>query len=129
MPVSNLLTTLIERLLDLTTEGRIAWQETASEDDFVANLSQYVVTISRTDEATGTGEARTPRYWIRVADREGTLVDSASDADFDDILTLIGMSPIEGLKRLFDAARRKALNVDKALSELIASLDSIGRSK
>ena len=129
MAVSNLLTTLIERLLDLTTEGRIDWQETASENDFLANVSQYVVTISRTDE--GTGEFPTTHYYsIRVADREGTLVDSASDADLDD-RPRPGTSrpPKETLKFLFDAARRKALNVDKALSELISSLDSIGRAK
>src|ERR1017187_5371170 len=126
MPVSKLLATLIERLLLLTTEGRIEWQETADENSFQANVPQYVVTISRT-----AGEFAVPNwvYEIRVADREGTLVDAASDSDFDGGTKIGSYPPDRALNHLFEGARRKALNVDRALSELISSLDSFGCSK
>jgi hypothetical protein len=111
MPVSNLLTTLVERLLLLSTEGKIAWQETADANAFQASVSQYVVTVSKSRDPE---DDYSWAYEIRVADRRGRLVEEALSAD---------------LVPLFDAARRKAMNVDKHLTELISSLDSIGRSK
>ncbi|SPF42294.1 conserved hypothetical protein [Candidatus Sulfopaludibacter sp. SbA4] len=124
MAVSNLLTTLIERLLDLTTEGKIKWEETADENVFLASVSHNVVTI---------GRRRSPEdydswdYEIQVSDRQGRLVDETSSSDTS--VTAEGGNPYVDLARLFEAARRKALDTDKVLAELISSLDSIGHSK
>ena len=124
MPVSKLLATLTERLLALTTEGRIVWEETAREDVFLASVSQYVVTIGKSRDLE---DYDSWVYEIRVADRQGRLLDETSSSNSSP--TGEGNDTLADLERLFEAARRKALNVDKALTELISSLDSIGRSK
>jgi len=120
MPDPTLIPKLIERLIGLTAEGKIAWKETASEDDFLATVGQYVVTISRT---------RNPESWdyqIRVADRKGTLIDEAHDSDFDSDLKIGEHHPLKAFGLLYDAARRSAReDVDKALTDLLASLDSL----
>jgi hypothetical protein len=122
MPDPNLVPKLIERLISLTAEGKIDWQETASEDDYQATVTQYVVIISRT---TNRDNWDAWDYKIRVADRKGALIDEATDSDFEGDLKIAGHSAYKALTLLYDAARRSARNVDKALTELLASLDSL----
>jgi hypothetical protein len=118
MADSELLPKLIERLLTLTEEGKIDWKETASEDDFQAVVGQYVVAVFRTRESEDWDNS----FAVRVADRKGTLLEEAvgisGTAETGGILN--GM-----LSQLFQKARRKALNVDEALTELLSSLDSL----
>ena len=131
MPDPNLVPKLIERLISLTAEGKIEWKETASEDDFQATVAQHVVTISR---STNRDNWDALEYKIRVADRKGTLIDEAMPSDFDHGLLIrelrpegrtVQHSPFEAFVRLYDSARRSARNVDKALTELLSSLDSL----
>lgn len=89
MPDAKLLPKLIERLISLTTEGKIEWNETASEDDFQATVAQYVVTMSRSRNAQNWDAWD---YKIRVADRKGTLLDEARDVDFETNLLISGYS-------------------------------------
>ena len=123
MPDPNLVPKLIERLINLTAEGKIDWKDTASEDDFQATVAQYVVTMSRTRNLDNWDASWD--YQIRVADRKGTLIDEASDRDFDRDLKIAEHSPFKAFTLLYDAARRSARNVDKALTELLPSLDSL----
>lgn len=121
MPDPNLVPKLIQRLLRLTDEGRIDWKETASEDDFQATVAQYVVTIGR---ARNRDNWDAWDYQIRVADRKGTLIDEAAYSDFGDNTRTSEVSPPNSaLTLLYEAARRSARNVDKALTDLLASLD------
>jgi hypothetical protein len=131
MPDANLIPKLIERLISLTAEGKIDWKETASEDDFQATVAQHVVTISR---ATNRNNWDAFEYKIRVADRKGSLIDEAMPDDFDGDLRIREvraegkttlLPAFEAFIRLYDAARRSARNVDKALTELLSSLDSL----
>jgi hypothetical protein len=122
MPDPNLVPKLIERLLGLTDEGRIDWKETASEDAFQATVAQYVVTIGRARNSNNWGAWD---YEIRVADRKGTLIDEAADSDFDNDVKIGVHPPYKALTLLYDGARRSARNVDKALTDLLASLDSL----
>ena len=125
MAVSNLLTTLIEGLLELTTDGQVEWEETADENVFLASVSQYVVTI---------GRSRNPedydswRYVMRVSDRQGKLVEETTSSDSFS-RTAEGVDPHTDLVPLFEAARRKALNADQALIELNSLIDSMRRSR
>jgi len=122
VPDPNLVPKLIERLISLTNEGKIEWGETASEDDFQATVGQYVVTASRSRNAQNWDAWD---YKIRVADRKGTLVDEAMDIDFDANSRIAGQLPYKAFFLLYEGARRSARNVDKALTDLLASLDSL----
>jgi hypothetical protein len=122
MPDPNLVPKLIERLIDLSEEGKIDWKETASEDDFQATVAQYVVTISRTRNKD---DWDAWDYQIRVADRKGTLIDEATDTDFDRELRIGPHPPYKAFMLLYDSARRSARNVDQALTELLETLDSM----
>jgi len=119
MPDAKLLPRLIERLLALTDEGKIDWAETASEEDFQTPVGQYVVTVSR--EAPWSNQ-----YKIRVADLRGNLVEEASDAELSPGSVALN-APAPSLVRLHEAARRRARNADVALTELLSSLESLGR--
>jgi hypothetical protein len=121
MPDAKLLPRLIERLLALTDEGKIEWAETASEEDFQAPVGQYVVTVSRESPWSN-------QYKIRVADLRGNLIDEASNAELSSgPVAMNVLAPVPSLVRLHEAARRRARNADVALTELLSSLESLGR--
>lgn len=122
MPDVKLLPRLIERLISLTQDGKVEWSETASEDYFHAAVGQYVVTVGRLRNSQNWDAWD---YQIRVSDRNGTLLDEAKDTDFETKLEIGGRTPYEALSLLYDAARRSARNVDKALTEILASLDAM----
>jgi hypothetical protein len=118
MPDPTLLPKLVVRLQDLTTEGKIDWQETANENAFQATVGQFVVTIHREKANWDDWD-----YHISVVDLKGTLIDEAWAGH----TTLAKLKPDYGLFHLYDGARRKAINADKALSDLLSSLDLLSR--
>ena len=122
MPDTKLLPKLIERLITHTSEGKIDWTETASEDDFQAPVAQNVVTVSRSRNSENWDAWD---YRIAVADRNGALLDEARDGDFGPNVNIAKRTPYEALSSLYAAARRSARKVDQALADMIASLDSL----
>jgi hypothetical protein len=113
MPEVNLLSRLVERLLELTDQGKLEWQETASENDFQATVGHYVVSISQAGPISEEAD-----YRIQVSDWRGNVLETATE--------FREKSP-GVLERLFQGARRKALKVDEALADLLSSLDSLQR--
>jgi hypothetical protein len=120
MPNTNLVPKLADRLLSLTAEGRIGWKETASEDDFQATVGQYVVTIGRMRNKDNWDAWD---YQIRVSDRKGKPIDEATAGDLDS--NVVGNSSHLAFSGLYEAARRSARDADRALTDLLASLDSL----
>ena len=107
---------LIDKLNEITQQGKVSWEETAEGDTFLASVNKFVVTVSKADD-------RYPGYGFTIADQAGRLLEEARVED---------RGPYEGedpyysqLASLYHLARRRALHVDEALSDLLSSLEQI----
>ena len=100
---------LIDRLLELTRNNKVEWQETVENNTFLAAFPKYVVTIGKSEDA----------YRFGVADEFGkTLEDVAFAKSENRYLS-------EDFEQLHSLARRHALHSDAAISELLSSLATI----
>ena len=123
MPDQDQLGTLISKLTALSRVEKIVWNETADEDAFQSSLTKFVVTVSRTHNSRNWDVWD---YHIKVHDLTGKLIEEASDSDFPEGFLIDDKPASSALNGLHDLARRKAQGVDKALSDLIGSLDQLG---
>ena len=109
---------LVEKLLALTQEGKVDWRDTADEDTFLAAFPKYVVTVRKSEDSFDSyGSKSEDSFDIRVADESGRTLEEATG----------GLNPRlrQNLRLLHEMARRRALHVDEALSDLLSSLSSI----
>ncbi len=120
MPDRSQLSQLIDRLLKLTADDKVDWAETANEDAFTATLGKFAITISREK-----GSWDSASFLIQVHDRVGKLIDDATGVELSEYRESHRQSPADVLGLLHEAARRKALNVQGAMSELLSSLDAL----
>ena len=98
---------LVTRLTELTESGKVSWEETAEEGTFLASVGKFVVTL---------GEFPSSQYRFRILDEKGKTIDEAWGTTGEN-WTL--------LSHLHELARRNALHVEEALSDLLSSLEHI----
>lgn len=108
--MTELVAALIQKLLALSKEDRVNWEETADEDTFLATESRFVVTIER---RVGDWDSR--YYCVRISDK--------NDKMLEDSTVYSGDPQYAEARELYELARRRALRVDAQLSELLSSLD------
>lgn len=96
------------KLLNLTLKRKVGWS-VAGSDSYAANLGEASVVIS--DKSGGLREI-IPDYRLSVFDLQGRLIESSS-------------SPLDVLSKLYEAARKEALDVDGVLSKLNRKLDAL----
>lgn len=122
MPDIKRLQPLIDGLLKMSEAGKISWTETSDEKMFQASVGTYVVTIKMELVGQNWGED-IYRYLLRIHDNAGKFLDEITEADIpDDARFTGGLGRDDALKHLYDSARRKALNVDKALDDFLSYL-------
>jgi hypothetical protein len=87
-----------------TKEGTISWEPTADEDKFVSSVKgKYKVTLARGFDR----EDEQYYFWLGLSDESGR-----------ELLKIYSLeSPV--LEIMFTLVRRDALNVDKALDEIM----------
>ena len=117
MAFSEQIDQLIARLADLTENGKVAWEETADEGIFLASVGRYVVTLGKENRQDSWGDSY-ESLRFRILDGTGKTIDEASSygQTAEDSRRLYG---------LYELARRSALHVDEALSDLLSSLEHI----
>jgi hypothetical protein len=111
MELTQQVAALVFKLLELSQMDKVDWQETADEKAFLASVSKFVVTIGKEDF-----DPR-PDYLLRVADQTGKTLEDARVSRREPYYT--------ELESLYELARRRALHVDEALSDLLSSLENI----
>jgi hypothetical protein len=120
MPSSEQIEKLLSKLTELTEKGKVAWQETANLNTFLAPVGEFVVTMSRS------GSELNGRYSFQIMDSRGRTVDGTlaefASATGEDQLSRQNW---ERLGRLHALAQRSALRSDNAVSELLSSLEQI----
>jgi hypothetical protein len=95
----------IRFLLAQTLEGKIQWEPTASDDQFTASFKgKYKIFVDKfiPDDSH-------PYYVMKLTDAKDQELLSMSDSD---------MPGIE-VRKLFENARRRSLNVDTAIDEIM----------
>jgi hypothetical protein len=98
---------LVTRLLDATKQGRIQWEKTAIDDQFVASYAgKWLLRVDR-----GTRPSIRDLYWLTLANSEGDEILKLYSTDFPPVTDL------------FETARRNALKVDQAIADLLKELD------
>ena len=104
---------LVVKLTKLTEDGRVAWEPTADENTFLASVSKFVVTIGKFPSYEDVRDD----YVFRIRSDEGRVIDEA-EATGNPEWTRLG--------ELYEMARRNALHVDEALSDILSSLEEMG---
>ena len=99
---------LITKLLQATDDGRIMWEKGDVPDRFTAGYAaKWTLTIDKSADP----ESPYPHYWLSLSNARG-----------EEILKVYS-SDEEGLDRLFELARRRALKVDEALTDLFKEIE------
>ena len=121
MALTQQVATVIDKLLVLSHEDKVVWQETADENTFLAALPKFVITIAMGSERVAPFDPNEiyflPYYQVRVLDQSGKILEEASISKTDPYF--------KESSELHELARRRALQVDAQLSELLSSLDRI----
>jgi hypothetical protein len=101
---------LLERLRDATSGGKIEWQETAEEDTFRANIGEFMVRIGQ--EFSLLGESS---YYASFLTSKAKVVDKIVASTGGEIALL---SELHGL------ARRSAFKADDLLNSALSIVDN-----
>jgi polyphosphate kinase len=110
MALQEQTTQLVNKLSQLSAQGKVVWQETADENTFLASVAKFVVTIAKISDDF---------YTFTIADQTGkTLEEVREDSGYPN-------HDFKRLAELHEVARRAALNVEGALSEMLTSLEQI----
>ncbi len=104
------LNAIVIRLVARTEDGKLKWNETPISWQYTASVGEIAVRISG-PSGLGKGE-----YRLSIIDELGRNVETVSSAD---------ESPFgeSQLRKLFNLARRSALDVDSILERLNRALD------
>jgi hypothetical protein len=103
---------LVHLLLERTKAGDIRWEETSSANTFQCSLPNYSVVISQRPLVISSGTVSLPTHALTLCNEEGKIIEELSDA----VPSLLG--GVE-LRELFEASRRSAMGVEKALDEIL----------
>jgi hypothetical protein len=114
--MADKLHTFVWTLKDRTDEGRVNWEPTIEEGVYQAAFPNYVVKISTRPNHQNPDEVD---IWIAIINIVGTVIEEFAD------ITLAGTGfrePYALMQDLYRLARRRAMGLDKALDDILASL-------
>ena len=112
MGLDEKLETLVGSLNEKSREGRVEWTVSPYENQYTVSFSNFSVSIS---QSIVRWEGVT--YTLSIQDAYGNEIETISRSQ--------AYSDFAPLEELFALARRKALNVERGLSELLEELSEI----
>jgi hypothetical protein len=102
---------LLQKLYQRTSEGRVPWQETEMPEVFQAAFPGYAVRIHHDPDS---GD-----IVLSLFNEEGAQIEEVTDEDIKNEL----QNSFTLMKDLYDTARRTAMGVEEALDKILAELD------
>ena len=104
-----------EEVLAKTRAGKIRWEPTAAESDYIAAIGgRFILSISERHN----GFAAPPTaYALALKDQDGRELTRVQDVDE-------GISSPD-IRELYEAARRQALHVDEKIESLLGALSKL----
>lgn len=112
---------LIDRLIALTAEGKIAWETTVERGVYRALFPDEVITVAPHADSDDEDYGGTKRYVLRISDEHGETVESLGDSDADEDFANADYVD-RRLPGLYAAARRHALHSERRIDELLKRL-------
>ena len=113
--IENKLSSLVSTLIQKTREGKVSWNPTINDDEFLAGFSRYVVSIKLgfADEFRQERPYRT----LGLLNKDGKTIDAKIEYDTDSL-------DYQELGELFVVARRSAHDAEESLNSLLQELES-----
>src|SRR6267142_6749325 len=100
-----------EGVLSKTRAGRIRWQPTAEESEYIAAIGgQFTLSVSEADDPY-------PSYALVLKDQEGRVLTRTATGD-------AGINSV-GVRELYETARRQALRVDDKIDQVLGELSKL----
>ena len=115
---------LAKRLLRLTLDGKISWDETDKENEFIYSATNNSISISVKNTADMIG-----RYTLTVLNWRGTMVENLRSGyvklpNATSFLKEAEWNTV--LSDLYAVARKSALQVEKVIGDLLNDLEQDG---
>ena len=104
------LVALAEALLKQSEAGKLEWRETDKLKSFIHTGASATIAI----EIDKNGD-----YAMSIINEDGLTLDSINSADYNDYGNAEDTAWAPILRQLYDAARRKALDIDTAIDGLL----------
>ena len=119
----NRMTRILEGLVKRTEEGKLEWDTSSDDEEFLTAVGVIAVVVKRLRECSMDG---TERHQLIIMNDGGATVETLeTESDYTFLPTERCATPVQAQKmaRLFTLARRSALNSDSTLDELVKSLE------
>lgn len=100
---------LIEQLHTRTMDGKVRWEQTERKDVYQAAFPNYALRIATQ------GNVNNPDYVLTIYNEEGGIIEDVSDVDLQEDLD----NSLETMRGIYEAARREAMGIEKALNDLL----------
>ena len=105
------LASILEGLIQRTTEGKLKWTRSALENQFITSIDTISIVVLEEEDRWGS-----PRYRLNIFGEKEEMVDSLGFPDYSETQDL-------ELKRLYILARRSTNNAEATLEKLAKALD------
>src|ERR1035441_6207808 len=110
---------LVTRLTELTGHGKVEWQETANLNTYLAPVGKFTVTLGKAGSEVYGG------YNFQILDHTGRVIDGALATYIGPEKNAAPYQNWERLRNLHELARRRALQSEKVVSDLLSTLDPL----
>ena len=110
---------LVSKLIELTKEDKLAWEETGNRNIYLAKIDKANVLVGKSGSDVYGG------YTLQIIDESGHVVDGALALYASRDTDRAAFSRWDFLQSLYDLARRSALKSDKVVSDLLSTLEAI----
>ena len=106
-----------EEVLSKTIAGKIRWEPTAVESNYIAAVGgHFTLSVDEYESQDRYGQLST-EHSLTLKDQEGRTLTRVTSMD-------AGIS-VAGIQELYEAARRQALRVDEKIDSLLGELSKL----
>ena len=102
---------LLERLHNRTMDGKVKWEATARKNVYQVAFPEYVIQVGPDDSGD---------IVLRLYNQDNILLEIVR---VEAIQHYLQLNALEIMSELYTAARRTALNTDKAVDDLLSALE------
>jgi len=106
---------LIEKMHEHTQNGRVDWEETVNNNEFIVSKSNLSVVVNK-----GQNQNNGTLYTFSIMDEEGDTIDEFNDESWGEDDHIFGMC-----RDLYNMARGYAKGTEQALDKLLTSFGDV----
>jgi hypothetical protein len=110
---------LVEKLNNLTNNGKIEWEETTKSNIFQSSFANYSIRIYGKERLDTDSNEVVIDYYLDIVNSDGKMLESINDLQLHDQIKDAYLK----MKNIFEAARGYALGSEQALDNIIKELD------